>query len=147
MIILGALEDLGYNVALVGEALRLTYHGEGTPDPVRVTPLLDALKIQKKEAVEYLKNQACFERMFKNAMREIDDRYQVGVIPYIKASHPCLWQQLVGAEDRLNEAWLAGKDDEFRAQLNEWTLLNFQAIKIFKGKNTQGHLFGEGGGA
>jgi hypothetical protein len=143
VIVLDALMDLGYNVQLVGEDLKLTYTRDGTPDPAQITPLLEAIRLHKGEAVEYLKRQASFERMFKNAMGDIDGAYQAGTISHIKENYPILWGRLVEAEEKLSAAWLSGKDDEFKAQLNGWTLLNFQAIKIFEKRDTQDQLFGD----
>ena len=129
----------------MGDNLKLTYHGDGTPDPARVTPLLEALKVHKGEVVEHLKKEADFEIMFKNAMAEIDGRYQAGVISYIKGTHPRLWQRLVEMEDRLSEMWLSGNEDEFIKSVNKLTNLYLQAIGIFKGRSAQGELFGKGG--
>lgn len=131
------LESLGYSITLNSGKLNYVYHGEGIPDPARVIPLLEAIKTHKGQVVEHLKKQACieFEAMFNQALEEINSKYVFGTIPYIKGTHPHLWQRLVEVENKLSEAWLRGIDDEFKRNLDEWTNLNFKAIEAFKGRD------------
>ena len=140
MSILDDLEDLGYNIRLMGDDLRLTYCREGTVDIARVTPLLDAIKIYKKEVVEHIRKQAYFESAFRQATEEVSSKYVSGVIKYIRETHSNLWQQITAAEDQLSEAWLAGIDAEFQEILDEWVDLDLKAIRIFEERESQGNL-------
>jgi len=56
MKILADLKALGYSITLEGENIRLRYLGIGT-QPAEAGPLIEVLKVQKAEAVEYLKAQ------------------------------------------------------------------------------------------
>ncbi len=78
-----------------------------------------------------------FEAMFEQALEEINRKYISGTIPYIKGAHPDLWHRLVEVENNLSEAWLGGRDNEFKKNLDEWTNLNFKAIEIFKERDIQ----------
>lgn len=54
MQLLRELEELGYEVAFEGNNIRLTWRGQGKPDPATVKPLLDELKRRKEEAIRWL---------------------------------------------------------------------------------------------
>jgi hypothetical protein len=45
------LRRLGYQASLEGESIRPTYRGEGFPNPEKVSPLLEALRREKVEAI------------------------------------------------------------------------------------------------
>ena len=135
------LEALGYTVAVDGDSLRYNYRrGNDPPGREKITPLLEILKAHKAEVVEILSSQN-FEVMFKKALEGINSKYISGAIPYIKLTHPHLWQHLVEVEGKLSDSWLKGIDPEFKKYLDEWTNLNLKAIEIFREKDFQGILF------
>lgn len=50
------LTDVGYTVSLyAGDHVQCKWTGQGQPDPAIVKPLLDELKANKTQAIEYLK--------------------------------------------------------------------------------------------
>jgi hypothetical protein len=54
MQILRELEAMGYDITLDGNNVRLTWRGQGKPDPATVKPLLEELKRRKEEAIRWL---------------------------------------------------------------------------------------------
>lgn len=57
MFLLQRLADMGYSISLRGDDLKLTWTGEGKPDPDQVKPLFAELKERKQEALIYLRSQ------------------------------------------------------------------------------------------
>jgi len=57
MELLQKLRKIGYQITLEGANLRLTWQGEGSPDPAMVRPLLEELKQRKEEAVRWIASQ------------------------------------------------------------------------------------------
>lgn len=57
MFLLQRLADMGYSISLRGDDLKLTWTGEGKPDPDQVKPLFAELKERKQEALTYLRSQ------------------------------------------------------------------------------------------
>jgi hypothetical protein len=49
------IQKLGYRIDLDGEWIKLTWSGEGTPDPTVVRPILEEIKRAKEEVVQYLR--------------------------------------------------------------------------------------------
>lgn len=85
--------------------------------------------------------QICFESAFKQAAEEINKKYISGTISYARENHPDLWQQIIEAEDRSSDAWLAGVEEGFQKALEEWRTLILQGIDIFRGNGEQRTLF------
>jgi len=48
------LSRIGYRFTVVGDTLKITYHGPGKPDPAKVKPLFKLLKSHKAEALALL---------------------------------------------------------------------------------------------
>lgn len=57
MLLLEKLKDAGYSISLQGEELKLTWTGQGKPNPAQVKPLLAELKERKQEALAYIRSQ------------------------------------------------------------------------------------------
>ena len=49
------LKTLGYEVTIEGNNLRLVYKGTGEPPKDKILPLLDELRANKENAINYLK--------------------------------------------------------------------------------------------
>jgi hypothetical protein len=141
---LAELDSLGYVLSVDGEKIRYAYQGGGNPNPAQIIPLFEAIKAHKAGVVEHLKKHTGFERMFKQALEEINSKYISGAIPYMRGTHPHLWRRLVEMEDKLSEAWLAGIADEFKRNLDEWININLKAIENFQDRDAQGGLFAHG---
>jgi hypothetical protein len=52
------LSRIGYRFTVVGDTLKITYHGPGKPDPAKVKSLFKLLKSHKAEALALLQTQA-----------------------------------------------------------------------------------------
>lgn len=77
MQLLRQLEEVGYQVALVGDNVRLTWRGVGKPDPAIVRPLLEELKRRKEEAIRWLasrQQQPDYEAEAAKAQRLLEKR-------------------------------------------------------------------------
>lgn len=57
MLLLQQLKEAGYIISLQGDDLKLTWTGDGKPDPDQVKPLFAELKERKQEALIYLRSQ------------------------------------------------------------------------------------------
>ena len=57
MRILEVLESIGYEIELREGKIKLSFQGEGQPDKEKVVPLLQEIRNQKSELVEFLKRQ------------------------------------------------------------------------------------------
>lgn len=55
MNVLTDLKSLGYEVTLRGDNVKLSWKGQGDPDPILIKPYLDELKAHKAEVIEVLK--------------------------------------------------------------------------------------------
>lgn len=81
MQIIENLKSLGYEVELTGDNLKLTYRGEGQPDKDKIIPLLDTLKKNKGEVIEYLTFKVTpipfktLWMMFKDTLGHIDNPF------------------------------------------------------------------------
>lgn len=49
------LAHMGYRFTVNGETIKAKYHGPGEPDSDTVNPLLEAVKANKPEALDFLK--------------------------------------------------------------------------------------------
>ena len=49
------IQAIGYRIDLMGDEIRLVWDGEEDPEPQRIRPLLEEIKVRKGEALEYLK--------------------------------------------------------------------------------------------
>jgi len=96
MLVLQQLEGMGYKITLEGTNLRLTWHGEGNPDPATVRPLLEELKRRKEEAVRWMASQHlttqifCFACFKKHGARA---RYRPHIIKP-SAEFPGWWEYI-----------------------------------------------------
>lgn len=81
-----------------------------------------------------------FKASFEEATEEVNTKYIYGTIPYARENHPDLWRQIIEAEDRISDAWLAGVEEGLKKNLDEWVDLNLKAIRIFEGRKAQGTL-------
>jgi hypothetical protein len=50
------LSKLGYHVMLAGEKIKVKFQGEIKPDPAQVTPLLEAIREDRQEAILFLRS-------------------------------------------------------------------------------------------
>ena len=57
MLLIKHLQEFGYHLSLQGEDLKLTWAGQGKPDPGAAKLLLEEAKGRKAEIVAHLKNQ------------------------------------------------------------------------------------------
>ena len=142
---LAALESLGYVLSVDGEKIRYAHEGSGNPTTAQITPLFEAIKAQKAQVMKHLKMQADFEERFNQVLEEINRQYEPGTIRHIRENYPGLWQEIVGAENRLSDSWLIGNTEGFKKDLNGWKNLNLQAIEIFQNRDAQEGLFKHGG--
>jgi hypothetical protein len=85
-----------------------------------------------------------FESAFEIALKEIDQRYQTGVISYIKVNYPSLWKRFRQAEESISITWLSNEQEAFMIHLNTFISLAFQGIRLFKIRGTQRDLFDGG---
>jgi hypothetical protein len=77
-----------------------------------------------------------FEVAFREAARDLGERYIRGTSDYIRAHDHDLYRRTEDADQRMNETWAAGRQgkahiEEFRAVLREWHGLHLRQIEIF----------------
>ncbi|GFP39419.1 hypothetical protein HKBW3S47_01118 [Candidatus Hakubella thermalkaliphila] len=93
------LKKIGYRLQLKGDHIICTWGGNGQPDPQKVEPLLAEVSIHKEEAIHYLREerareQDLFLRSFKQALIQLNRRYQPGTLDWTQSHCPVLYQKI-----------------------------------------------------
>jgi hypothetical protein len=57
------LADMGYRFTVIGETIKVKFHGPGEPDPGTVRPLLATVREHKPDVLAYLSKPAPRERI------------------------------------------------------------------------------------
>ena len=79
---ISTLRDMGYKIKLgEGDAVKLSWQGQGRPEKDTVQPLIEQLKTHKREMISYLSSQApdsvpfeTLEAVFQEALDRVNDR-------------------------------------------------------------------------
>lgn len=77
-----------------------------------------------------------FEQAYREAAKDLGERYIRGTSDYIRAHHPELYRQTEEADRQMNETWTAGRQgeagiEEFQKVLREWHRLHLKQIEIY----------------
>jgi len=132
--VLTDLKNLGYHLSLEGSTLRYKCLSLIEPPKDKVLPLLDTLKRNRQAVIDYLKpkNKAIPYDSLKSLYLEAFNRtgWIIGLM-----DRP----EVIQAEDKLNEVWLAcmeGKAtlEDFKATLNKWETVVKGGYVMIKGQ-------------
>lgn len=127
------LRAVGYKLKLEESRIICTWCGNGQPDPQIVGPLLAELKANKEEALRYLQKEAAdlFLKSFKQALLQLNRRYQPGTLDFIESHYPDLYHKIEQAEEELDGLWREGNYGLFHESLKRWRELHEQAIQAY----------------
>jgi hypothetical protein len=129
------LRSLDYSVFLKEGGIGYKYYGfygGRAPDAARVAPLVEAIKSDREKAAEYLATKD-FDAIYHAALDAINRKYLSGAIEYTKGFIPGLWREIIDAEEKLSEIWLAGEDfEEFKISVDALRNLFTKASESFK---------------
>jgi hypothetical protein len=123
---LDKLRLLGYSVKLDGEKLRYACQAKNNPSHKEITPLLEALKVHKKEIL----NDPYF--LIEQTLYKINSPWEPGTLKWMKVNRPHEWGEMLTLEGEINKTALGSDLDGLRGALSKYQGLILAMVKEFK---------------
>ena len=130
-----ALRELNFDVYLTsGGQVKYSYKGEQEPCKSKIIPILNELKLQKTEAIAYLKKEELYKTL-KKAKDELNSECQdwEKVFDYLNSHNQELSLKIDEAQERIDNLWKEGRSlSEIGEAIKEWKEFNLEASRLFK---------------